>query len=558
MQNGNNTIEGLFNGDRIFNIPKYQRSYTWTKENLEDFLEDLLNQRGDKNYFLGTFLFHQQNSRGEYELLDVVDGQQRITTFLIFIKSLIDQLTTHGSQKISAKTYHKYVQDRDGVFKLELENEDNGFLHNFIFGEENRANFETPSQKRLHVARKYFEKELSNLELERLERIFEVSIKSDILLYVVNDISDATQIFELLNDRGKNLTNIEAIKSFLMYRIGCLDLKDKSQPIDDIQGHFASIYRIIEKSKINEEDIIRYHTIAFEKSKVTDYDEPEKYIKNKINKMFEEDEKDLKIKSQILGYVSRLKTSFDILKNIHDNEMECSDLDKLVMIGRTNPFYPLMMIVYNQKKDEFEEFVSNLIKFTFRSTLVGLRSNGESEFYRCIREKQDLVEAIKEPVDDNWWNINNRVEEFLRYRNFYEWVNKNIVKYILFSYENHLREKKGYPLLGINNYFETDERKRLSIEHITAKKIEHIEFDDDFKETYLHSLGNLVIDTKSSNSRKGKKAVDEKMEEYVKAPLMSQNEIDNSKINWDDIEEIKNYINNRNKKIIKFIKNNLL
>lgn len=558
MQNGKNTIQGLFNGDRIFNIPKYQRAYTWTKENLDDFLDDLLNQRGDKSYFLGTFLFHQQKNRGEYELLDVVDGQQRITTFMIFINSLIEQLLKHDSPKITQRTYHKYIQDRDGVFKLELENEDNGFLHGYIFGNEKRTSFETPSQKILYKARKYFEKELSSLNIEKIERIFDVSTNADILLYVVNDISDATQIFELLNDRGKKLTNLEAIKSFLMYRIGCLNLKDKNQPIDDIQGDFASIYRIVEKSKINESDVIRYHTIAFEKSKASDYDDPEKYIKTKINKMFEKESGDKKIKSQILSYVSRLKRSFDIFKTINSNEMKCGDLDKLVMIGRINPFYPLMMIVYNLQEKEFEGFVSNLIRFTFRSTLVSLKSNGESNFYRYIREKQDLVEAVKWPVEENWWNINNRVKEFLGYRNFYEWVNKNIVKYILFSYENYLREKKGYPLLGIDNYFETDERKKLSIEHITAQKAENIEFDDDFEEDYLHSLGNLVIDTKSSNSRKGKKSVDKKMEEYITAPLMSQNEIDKSKTNWDDIEEIKKYIDDRNKKIVKFVKNSLL
>lgn len=558
MQNGKNTIQGLFNGDRIFNIPKYQRAYSWTYDNLASFLDDLLNQRSDKNYFLGTFLFHQQKNRGEYELLDVVDGQQRITTFIIFIKYLIAQLNKYNSNKTSIKTYHKYIKDRDSVFKLELENEDNGFLHGSIFGDEKRSRFETPSQKALFNAKEFFEKELSNYSMEKLEKIFDISINADILLYVVNDISDAIQIFELLNDRGKKLTNLESIKSFLMYRIGCLKLKDKNQPIDDIQSNFASIYRIIENSKINESDVIRYHTIAFEKSKVTDYDDPEKYIKVKINKMFENEIDDIKIKTLILNYVGRLKRSFDIFKIINDNEMKCNDLDKLVMIGRVNPFYPLMMIIYSKQEDKFEEFITNLIKFTFRSTLVSLRSNGESDFYRNIRDKEDLIAAIKLPVVDNWWNINSRVKEFLNYRNFYEWVNNNIVKYILFAYENSLRENKGYPLLGKLNYFETDERTKLSIEHITAQKADIIEFDDEFKEDYLHSIGNLVIDTKSSNSRKGKNPVNIKIDDYAKAPIMSQNEIDNSKTNWDDIDEIKSFIDHRNKTIINFIKSNLL
>ena len=90
--------------------------------------------------------------------------------------------------------------------------------------------------------------------------IFSILIEADVILYVVNKISDATQIFELLNDRGKKLTDLEGIKSFLMYRIGCLNLKDNGdQSIDAIQNNFSSIYRKIEKYGIlngNEMDFV--------------------------------------------------------------------------------------------------------------------------------------------------------------------------------------------------------------------------------------------------------------------------------------------------------------
>ena len=43
MQNGQSSIYELFNADRIFKIPNYQRTYTWQEENLKDFLDDLIN-----------------------------------------------------------------------------------------------------------------------------------------------------------------------------------------------------------------------------------------------------------------------------------------------------------------------------------------------------------------------------------------------------------------------------------------------------------------------------------------------------------------------------------
>ena len=536
MQNGKSTVQGLFDGNKIFSVPKYQRAYTWTRDNLEDFLNDLLNQRGDKSYFFGTFLFHKKERRQVYELFDVVDGQQRITTVMIFMQCIIKQLKEYDSEKISDTMYEEiYIKDHRGNFKLELENEDNGFLHSYILGDNTRNHFETPSQKQLHEAKLYFEKAFASYAYETLERMFDVATNADVLLYVVNDISDATQIFELLNDRGKKLTDLEAIKSFLMYKIGCLNLNHQAQIINDIQDNFASIYRIVESIKINETDVLRYHTIAFD-----------------------DGVEDKEIRTEIQAYVNRLTRSFNIFKAIHSNEMKCNDLDRFFMIGRVGPFYPLMMVVYDQHQSQFKEFVSNLIKFTFRAAFIGLKSNGESHFYRYIREKGNLLDAIKWPVDGNWWNINGRVDEFLAFNNFYDWVNTNVVKYILFSYENHLRQQKGHPLLTKDNYFETRERQKLNIEHITAQKAKNLKFTQAFEEKYSHSLGNLVIDTKASNSRKSNKPVSKKKEEYTTAPLISQNEIVLSEVNWDDIREVKTFIKERNAKLITFIKENLL
>ena len=128
-----------------------------------------------------------------------------------------------------------------------------------------------------------------------------------------------------------------------------------------------------------------------------------------------------------------------------------------------------------------------------------------------------------------------------------------MTKYILFSYENHLRKEKGYPLLSREDYFSVESREKLNIEHITAQRVQNITFDEDFKENYLHSLGNLVIDTTASNSRKGNKEVEEKMGEFIKAPIMSQNEINNKQIDWNDIGSIKGFIDVRNEKLVTFI-----
>lgn len=313
-------------------------------DNLEDFLEDLLNQRGSKDYFLRTLLFHQKANRGEYELIDIVDGQQRLTTVMIFMSVIIDILKSLDSALITSKTFSRYVYDGEN-YKLELENEDSSFLHNSILGATPSPICETPAQTKFLNAKEYFKKNLSTLEYEKLENLYQVLINSDVILYIVDKISDATQIFELLNDRERRLTNLEGVKSFLMYRIGCLHLKDDGeQATNSIQYNFSAIYRLIEKYSINENDVLRYHTIAFEDSKTDDYNAPDKFIKHKINKLFEKSSDDHLIKDEILGYVKRLHKSFNIFKEIQANSLKSSSIYELQMIGRVNPFYPLITI----------------------------------------------------------------------------------------------------------------------------------------------------------------------------------------------------------------------
>ena len=126
-------------------------------------------------------LFHQKNNRGEYEVIDVVDGQQRLTTIMIFMKSIIQILQNKDSTKVTNKTFSRYIYDGEN-YKLELENEDNSFLQNAILNDNETSIQETPSQKRLMEAKIYFQKELSSLNIEVLERLIEILINSDVIL----------------------------------------------------------------------------------------------------------------------------------------------------------------------------------------------------------------------------------------------------------------------------------------------------------------------------------------------------------------------------------------
>ena len=81
------TIKALFGRRNIrFDIPKYQRAYAWGERQFTQFIEDL--RECDGNYYLGHFLFEQKDDDTFY----VIDGQQRLTTCIVFFSVLVNTL----------------------------------------------------------------------------------------------------------------------------------------------------------------------------------------------------------------------------------------------------------------------------------------------------------------------------------------------------------------------------------------------------------------------------------------------------------------------------------
>ncbi|MGB0938529.1 MAG: DUF262 domain-containing protein [Colwellia sp.] len=554
MQTGKSTIKDIFGDTRIFNIPVYQRAYSWeVEENLKDFLSDIVNQHEDRSYFLGSFLFHINGSKNEFSIVDIVDGQQRLTTFIIFINALIEKLISNSSSLVSSRTIRKFIKDEE-FYKLQTDNEDSVFLHSVILDDATVSviDIKTNSQRLLLEAKNYFNTELDKLDIVNLEKIYNTATNADVLLYVVDQINTATQIFELLNDRGRKLTDLESIKSFLMYNAGLVS-QNPDQIIRNIQLEFAEIYRLVEEYEISDRDVLRYHNIAFESCPADFQEKPKEYIKLKIAKLVNNPETKSEALKEIRSYATRLKNSFKIYSSIQDEKQINRNLAQLFMIGRVAPFYPVLMKIYKDKKEDLDRLLQAINQFTFRAALVGLRSNGESYLYTRLRRNEDVIELVQDFTKGNWWNINNRALEAVEYENHYEWLSKNSVRYVLFSYENKLRHAKGFPQLTLKEYFTTREREKLSIEHISAQRAKNVEYDDEFHESYKHSIGNLVIDYAASNSSKGNKNTADKLEAFKLAPLMSQNEIDGVPCDWGNVESIKSYIKHREEMMKDFV-----
>lgn len=102
------TIKALLKSGRQFMIPRFQRDYSWEKKNCEEFLEDIIKGLSYKDgrletssYFLGTMLFIGNFDEKSDKEIQVVDGQQRITTITILFSVISDIFREKGEEKLS-------------------------------------------------------------------------------------------------------------------------------------------------------------------------------------------------------------------------------------------------------------------------------------------------------------------------------------------------------------------------------------------------------------------------------------------------------------------------
>lgn len=209
MDAGKSTISGVFNGSRLLEIPFYQRAYVWGEEQWERFLGDMEFVTASKRpYFLGSIILKQASSGNTWsevsEVRTVIDGQQRLTTMVIFFKALC------------AKNGTNNLFERDFV----LETGDVALRH----GKYDRQDFEKvvsatgceplEGSSAIVLAYNYF---LKNIDPEKVDRN---TIKSNVQFVCIDltEGEDEQQIFDTINSLGVRLTTAELLKNYFFNR----------------------------------------------------------------------------------------------------------------------------------------------------------------------------------------------------------------------------------------------------------------------------------------------------------------------------------------------------
>ena len=543
------SIEGLFSySDITFRIPPYQRAYAWEtvkdRKQVVQFLDDLKEHpRADgqsKSYFLGHFLFERAHP-GCRDFF-VIDGQQRLTTVVIFFHCLSYELairkqrgellqTGDGTQIDPDSVRRTFVMEEDGSRKLRTVDYDDSFFRSLLIRSVSPAEPTTRSGERLREAINLMAKRMSDeLSTDELIRWMELVKAAVVTTFEVNSKEQATQIFAFQNDRGKDLTNLEKLKAFLMHVVYVNSpVKIEREAIADVERSFANIYRLAEEvATLKEDQVLAHHLAAF--VGWTDY--PVELLK-----------KHLLSKGTGPQQVEWIRTSF--CATLEESFRNVTELERLMkgsapherLIGdmlhlQAPAVWPLLLKLMHFHSNtlpstleilrltEITLFKLQFMKGKSTNRLPNIANGYAGDLAALQVELAHVAQHGFQPS----WDFNGGFRSYLEGTHHYDIR----TRYLLWKYENDLRaNERGVHHLSLQEYLNETGGLTLdgSIEHIMPQDPETLIHTEEFKRDYLHNLGNLMLMTRGRNSSLKNKLPREKADALSLTPYLSHQEV---------------------------------
>lgn len=306
------SLKSIFK-ERLFKIPDYQRGYAWQKDQLKDFWEDITNLPKDRFHYTGLLSLKEVrsldytgsnwsserwliNDQG-YKPFHVVDGQQRLTTFVIFINEVINLIKnlefnkgksldkifigTLSLEKITEDYIYMKMPPKYNLitykFGYEVDNPSFKYMKHKILGEPyGGVVTETFYTLNLENSRNFFKENLDNYfnkyGLEEVETLFKKVTQNLMFnLHEIEDDFDVFVAFETMNNRGKKLSNLELLKNRLIYLTTLYDEKELSADGEEIVRNqindaWKDIYYNLGRNKKNplpDDDFLLAHWIMY-------------------------------------------------------------------------------------------------------------------------------------------------------------------------------------------------------------------------------------------------------------------------------------------------------
>lgn len=229
MKASETTLRNLLEGGKQFQIPLFQRPYSWKKENWETLWEDLMslyNEEVKGFYFLGPIV--TQSVPGTAEGISpfiVIDGQQRLTTLTIVLAALRNYLKK-SDQSMAQEVEELYLINKfkknDDIYKV-LPTQDDREAYKSII--QSRKSKDIKKEGQIYEAYKFFDGKFKKpvkdeditLDYTKFKAIF---LERLVIVNITSDDSDNPYlIFESLNNKGEELTQADLVRNYVFMKL---------------------------------------------------------------------------------------------------------------------------------------------------------------------------------------------------------------------------------------------------------------------------------------------------------------------------------------------------
>lgn len=531
-------IDDVFKKDAGFcyTIPKYQREYTWGQYQWKDLYDDIC--ENDNGYFIGSIICIDNSSDAfQTKELEVVDGQQRLTTLCLLLTAIYNRLKEHKDE-LDEDDEDELPALRKSII---CKGASNGLIlcpqiqnHNqsdfnvvmaengLIKGAKKEKNW---GNRKIAKCYKYFLQRLDQ-DLEKSENAIQTLLgiknkvsKAVLVKIEVGSHAEAYTLFESLNNRGTPLTAIDLMKNLILARaekagLTCDDCFDDWQTLlgyltDDYatQERFFRQYYNAFKSKLNEP----FKTEGQRKK------DPLGYIATRSNllSIFEE-----LINRDLAGFMtdilecgeiySRLILSSDE-KSIHTNYL--LDLSRI----QGAPSYLLLMYLFKNQKElsvtdaDLQKTIKLLTRFFVRRNITDTPNTRDlnkifmqiiSDVEETKLEGSSVFERIYSELA-NWSASDELFTEKLK-GDIYE-ENVGVARFVLCALAQKAMTTETWTDLWEQNDYSGKKVFKWTIEHIfpegkniPAKWVGMIADGDralanEYLEQYVHKIGNLTV-----------------------------------------------------------------
>jgi uncharacterized protein with ParB-like and HNH nuclease domain len=504
-------------GSRRLAVPKYQRSYSWTDEEVTELWDDLTRaiDEGSPDYFLGTLVLStsaDDSASSEEDLPAVIDGQQRLATASLLLAAMRDLYLAEGTEQMMKRVelVERFLLDTN-VETLESEprlvlNEENAdFFQKTAVARPNDREALTPSvpsQQKIQDAFTLLSKKVAEVkqdagtawEKELVALQVYLENKARVVLLEVPNEANAYLIFETLNDRGLDLTIADLLKNYLFSRAGRNKISTVKQSWDRAFGALDP----------GEDDKLQTTFLRHYWSSKHGYTR-EKELYSRIKQ---------KVTSQkdAIDFGNELVEAARIYSALRNPSHEFwatystptkANLDTLLMLDVTQSRPLLMAVMQQWQKGQITKALAHLVSWSVRLIVVGGAGSGSTEaaFSNAavdvrsgkIKDAKALAATMKSVVPDD-----------SRFEAQFSVTSKKarLARYLLHALQ---RNKDGThsPEL-ISNADET----QVNLEHILPRDQDPKEwpqFTAEQHASYFNRLGNLaLLDAKENGALNAK------------------------------------------------------